>query len=247
MKHYINNKFLQLDQARLRQQEETELGLFKNVHFARNTNKQQSAVNSNSQFASKFGKQSSTSSESYMNYLQNKLDEGLAIKSTNEEEKYVYLLKRMSEFLNTDLLLNEFLNCLKVMLLCGDFNDWYQMRMARMICFVCKATLNQAFLRCFIYDMLMLHFSTATLKFGSFHSLIVLFVRIWPELLNWPSNALFNEADSFEATIKKNPVLCVVIFIVKKAIDESRVGGQEAVSRTVYDLQAYHIYVSTLL
>ncbi len=196
-----------------------------------------SAADSTSQLARMLGNFGSTSSDSYLNYMQNKLDEGLAIKSTNEEEKYVYLLKRMSEFLDTEQLLNECLNGLKIMLLCGDFNEWFQMRMARMICFVCRATMNHAFMRCFVYDLLMLNFTVSNLIFDVV-TLVVLFVRIWPELLNWPSYTLFNETDSFETTIKKNPVLCVVLFIVKNAIYESK-----ARERTIYGLHDYQIYV----
>jgi hypothetical protein len=98
----LNNKFIPLDQAKLKQCEEEELETFKRVQFLRNSltkNSPNTSVRSLnlSTNSSGFGQRANTS-ESFLNFQQNKLDNHLVIKITNEEEKYVYLLKKLRDY-----------------------------------------------------------------------------------------------------------------------------------------------------
>jgi hypothetical protein len=116
----------------------------------------------------------------------------------------------------------------------------------RMICFVCKTTKNHKFLRCLIYDLVYLSHTRPQNKYD-FEAFITTSVRIWPEFLNWPSftfcdsvsnvsfSSYLNDNESFEVTIKKNPVLCVIIFLVKHSLKERLKQNP--------DLLAYHYYV----
>ena len=117
-----------------------------------------------------------------------------------------------------------------------------------MICFICKATKNHQFLKSLIYDMLIINFTSMSIRYP-FQSFVILFVRIWPEFLNWPSYSFdvscsFDEVDSFEVAIKKNPILCVIIFIVKRAITESKQDKKDELSQKSYDsIISYFNYV----
>lgn len=85
-----------------------------------------------------------------------------------------------------------------------------------MLCFVCKSLKNVNFLRAFIYDLLAVK---NTIMPEGFYRLVVLFARIWPESLNWPfyfdESLEFNFNEDIDLLAKKNPILCVIIYIVR--------------------------------
>ncbi len=74
----MNNRFVPIDAARLRKQDETGHQLLRHV------NHQMKMPNSQT-------------NPSYLNYLQNNLNQELILKITIEEEKYVYLIKKFRE------------------------------------------------------------------------------------------------------------------------------------------------------
>jgi hypothetical protein len=279
----------------MRASEETELTVFRNVQSGREAMRQQAQRSTGSStFMSKLGcnaRTTAATSESYLNFMQSRLDGALVLKSSSEEDKYVYLLRRVGEYAPATprLLLTPFLGHLKRLLLVyggGVFTREYETRIARLLCFVCKATHRPFFLRTLIYDLIMLHasFSSSTSsssRIMHFSSLVLLCVRIWPDLLNWPFvfnrrrrrrrgrrneldevdeeeeeeeddehyddgemnygyEEMMEESDSFEMAIKKNPVLCVVVFIVKRAV--AAAAADSASSRL--DMPAYHNYVT---
>ena len=121
-----------MDPIKLKQADEAELLLFKQVQGLKNNVKHQAIQQANTSpgllnFSNKFGNRANTS-ESYLNFMQNKLDTGLNIKITNEEDKYVYLIKKLREYAKFENVVEEFLNCLKIMLLSNDLNDFYSFK-----------------------------------------------------------------------------------------------------------------------
>lgn len=153
--HYINNKFIPLDEQKTNQQELYELNLYKDLHTLL-------------RMKEKMGH----TSNMHLAYKQNKVDKVLGVKTSNEEEKYVYLIKKLVEKPNFRCVLDEFLAKLKVMILSADFTDHYNYRIGRMICFLCKETENFQFLRCFIYDLVTVKNVVMPL---TFHKIIILF------------------------------------------------------------------------
>ncbi len=195
-----------IDEQKLRQQQETEVNLLRNLLHVKKS--AQPGV----------GK-TVHASDHYIEFLQNKLNQTLNIKITNEEEKYVYLISKLKDFKFVENILDEILSELKTALLSTDFNEFYNLRLARLISFLCKSNQKSDFLKCLIYDLIATKNSTIPNKF---HEIIILFIRIWSEPFVWPlnltllSNSLI-ELD-FEMAPVKNPVLCVIIFIVKTFI-----------------------------
>ena len=115
-------------------------------------------------------------SHTHMSYKQNKVDKCLIVAASMEEEKYVYLLKKLSESSNTVFkeVIIEFVGHLKLILFSGDFTDHYNYRLARMICFVCKQMENFEYLRCLVYDLIAIKNVIMPL---TFHKIVILFAR----------------------------------------------------------------------
>jgi hypothetical protein len=123
-----------------------------------------------------------------------------------------------------------------------------------MIGFLCKAYKNVAFLKCFIFDLILT--SELTMPFY-FQNLILILARIWPESLNWPAcfardhggNSNDNDDPNtfdFETSTKKNPILCAVIFVVKEAIHKNNkiLDEKFKVERVKHaDFSAYYVHV----
>lgn len=181
---------------------------------------------------------SSTPSESYFNYLQARLHDSLIRRITYEEEKYIYLIKKLKEYPSFDRIVDQFLNELKLIILTNQFNDDYNARFGRMICFICREIKHSSFMRCLIFDLIMAHFTLNSSI--DYSNMIVLFVRIWPEAFIWPYSVLsYDDAEeNYEDMIKKNPVLYVVIYLVKNSIWKSTLTKQES------DSLKFNIYVS---
>jgi hypothetical protein len=97
-----------------------------------------------------------------------------------------------------------------------------------MLCFLCKKTNKIEYLRCFIFDLIAIK---NFLMPVTFHNLIILFARIWPDSLEWPCSTILQANKSYfskcqELIMKQgdlaysafNPMLCAIIFIVKNHI-----------------------------
>lgn len=80
--------------AKLNQIDESELKLYKQISlFKNNRQKEKSSESSRQKF-----NPSSNTNDSYLNYLQSKLDQLMIVKITSEEEKYVYLIRKLAEY-----------------------------------------------------------------------------------------------------------------------------------------------------
>ncbi len=159
--HYINNAYIPVEEARTIQQDNYELNLFKDL---------------NTLFMLK--EKGGHTSHMHMSYKQNKVDKCLNVTPSMEEEKYVYLIKKLMEISQSDSQLKqtmfEFVSHLKVMMFSGDFIDHYNYRIARMICFMCKSTENFEYLRCLVWDLIAAKNEFMPLNF---HKIIILFAR----------------------------------------------------------------------
>ena len=85
-----------------------------------------------------------------------------------------------------------------------------------MIGFICKIKKNVDFIKNFVFDLIMV--KNDIMK-NSFHNIVILLARIWPESLNWPifldESVHLDFAEDMDILAKKNPVLCAIIYIVK--------------------------------
>jgi hypothetical protein len=104
LKHFINNRYFPLDEKKYESQEESEQRIFAEIEFCK-----------------------LQMSKSHLYYKERKLDSNLMLEMTQEEEKYVYLINKLSK-IGFDTILNKVLFHLKVMCLSSDFNDFYTMR-----------------------------------------------------------------------------------------------------------------------
>ncbi len=222
--HYMNNKFLPFDALKLKHQEEAELQLFKNVNHMKKSNDQPVA-----------GRNKAQTTESYLNYMKNKLENGLVIKKSLEEEKYIFLVKRLGEFAPEHFqhLLDEFLYAFKMMLLSDHFNEFFNVRMTRMISFLCRENSKNEFMNTLVFDLLATQ--QYTMPDGC-HAIVVLMARCWPEFFMWPASLDRQLDDDFELVSKKNPILNVVIYIVKKML--------HSLANVNKNISDYSIYVS---
>ena len=155
--HYINNSFIPLDENKLLQQDLYELNLFKDLHTL---------------FELK--NKAAHTSHMHLAYKQNKVDKCLHLRISNEEEKYVYLVKQLNSHPRFDSLLDVFLMKLKTMLFSVDFTDHYKYRISRMICILCKQTENFEYIRCLIYDLVAVKNRVMP---ETFHKIILVFAR----------------------------------------------------------------------
>lgn len=155
--HYINNLFIPLDESKSLRQDLYELNLFKDLHTL---------------FELK--NKTTHTSQMHLAYKQNKLDNCLNLKISNEEDKYVYLVKQLYSYQPFDSLLDDFLMRLKTMLFSVDFTDHYNYRISRMICILCKETENFEYLRCLIYDLIAVKNRVMP---ETFHNIILVFAR----------------------------------------------------------------------
>ncbi|CAF0824915.1 unnamed protein product [Brachionus calyciflorus] len=240
IKHYINNKFIPLsDENKLNQVDESELKLFKQINMIKNAPIKEEFESITRTI---YGKKSTQSS--YTNYLQSKLNDTMVVKITNEEEKYVYILRKLMDYPTLEKVQEEFLNYLRVMILNNEFNETFKMRMGRMLCFVCKSKKNTDYLKCFIYDLIVSHESTMPL---TFQNLILLFARIWPESLTWPCSIdELNDYDIDNPPEYKNPILFVIIYVLFENIKKNN-AKLDQVKRehgTKYsEFSSYYIYI----
>lgn len=95
-----------------------------------------------------------------------------------------------------------------------------------MIGFICKIKKNVDFIKNFVFDLVMVRNQIMPC---SFHNLVILLARIWPEALNWPM--FFDEsinldlAEDMDILARKNPVLLVIIYIVKNHLKKINVNN----------------------
>lgn len=155
--HYINNRFIPIVEKKLLQQDLNELNLFKDLHTL---------------FVIR--EKGGYTSHMHLAYKQNKVDKHLQVNITNEEEKYVYMMQKLSNSTMLEGVLNLVLSHLKTMLLSGDFTDFYNYRIARLICFICHQTEKFEYLRCLVYDLIAVKNVVMPL---TFHKIIILFAR----------------------------------------------------------------------
>ena len=205
----MNNKFVPLGADKLAREEIEELNLFSEVQKELNdadSSIPHTAIQAESREQAK---------RNYMNYKVSRLFGNLKVKITNEEEKYVYLLRKLHDYPR----LNEFfpslvLERLRTALLSSDFNDAYNYRLARLICFICREHKNYEFINGLILDLIALKDSALT---DYFHEIVLLFIRIWSEVLNYPSPSLiFLRERSSSSQRKCNPILCMIVDIVRR-------------------------------
>jgi hypothetical protein len=121
-KHFINNRFIPLDEQKCHQSDEREVALYNEVQILLKKKQQRlldssvtslspSTSSTSSALMPPLSPASSTSSsrtmskhdliassDSYLAFKQNKLHQSLTIRITNEEEKYVHLVKKLNEF-----------------------------------------------------------------------------------------------------------------------------------------------------
>ncbi|RMZ94931.1 hypothetical protein BpHYR1_043558, partial [Brachionus plicatilis] len=215
IKHYLNNKFIPLDELKLNQVDENELKLFKQINMICNT-----PVKDEFESITRtiYGKRSSQSS--YTSYLQSRLNDAMMAKITKEEEKYVYILRKLTEYPTLEAVQLEFLNCLKVLVLSNEFQNTFKMKMGRMLCFLCKSSKNYDYLKCFMCDLIT---SRETSMPMHFQNLILWFARIWPECLTWPCSIDQVNDEDIDSAELKNPILFVVMGIVKSNIFKNNV------------------------
>lgn len=114
-----------------------------------------------------------------------------------------------------------------------------------MIGFLCKASKNAQYIKCFIFDLISTAHSLMPLRF---QNLILLLVRIWHESLDWPcSSSDIDKMDfDFETSAIKNPILCAVIHIVKDSMHKNnKLLDEKYKPRDVKhaDFTMYYIYV----
>ena len=100
-------------------------------------------------------------------------------------------------------------------MLSSDFNDAYNYRLARLICFICREHKNYEFINGLILDLISLKNSALS---DYFQEIVLLFIRIWSEVLNYPSPSLIflREARSSSNQRKHNPILCMIVDIVRR-------------------------------
>lgn len=111
-----------------------------------------------------------------------------------------------------------------------------------MMCFVCKSKRNYDYLKCFICDLII---SREIAMPVHFQNLILWFARIWPECLTWPCSIDQMNDDDLESTELHNPILFVLMNIVKNSIF---INNNE-LEKTKQDIKyskfsKYYIYVS---
>lgn len=118
-----------------------------------------------------------------------------------------------------------------------------------MMCFLCKSNKNMDYLKSFIIDLIVTHDSTMPFLF---QNLVLLFARIWPEALTWPCSALdtishFDE--DFEIIMRKNPILLVVIYIIKESIykNNQKLDSTSSKSKIKHiEYSPYYVHVKNL-
>jgi hypothetical protein len=121
-----------------------------------------------------------------------------ACKATSEEEKYVFLINKLVTFDKFTNLRQIFLNRLKTLIISNRFNDYYNLRMGRLICYLCRSTRLIEMMHLIIYDIIIA-------KTRNFHLILVLFFRTWPE--------------PFEiASAEISPLWTSIIFLIKNQI-----------------------------
>lgn len=123
-----------------------------------------------------------------------------AIKASGEEEKYLFLVNKLVLFEKFSNLRQMFLNRLKMLIVSNKFNDYYNLRIARLICYLCRSARLIEMMHLIIYDILIA-------KTRNFHLILMLFVRTWSE--------------PFEIKLDKiSPLWSTILFLVKNQIKD---------------------------
>lgn len=105
-------------------------------------------------------------------------------------------------------------------------------------------------MKCFILDLITAHDFTMPLLF---QNLILLFARIWPESLTWPCSTDQTQSnyieEDFDTAMKKNPILSIIIYIVKENIFKNNrllenLDRESNIKFTEYS--SYYVYVKLI-
>ena len=113
-----------------------------------------------------------------------------------------------------------------------------------MIGFICKIKKNVDFVKSFVFDLVMVR---NYIMPNTFHNLVILLARIWPESLNWPM--FFDEsvnldfAEDMDILARKNPVLLVIIFIVKNHLKNINNNSNPNRNKELLNQSEYMAYV----
>jgi len=112
-----------------------------------------------------------------------------------------------------------------------------------MIGFICKIKKNVDFVKNFVFDLVMVR---SQIMPYSFHNLVILLARIWPESLNWPmffdESVSLDFAEDMDILARKNPILCVIIYIVKTHLKKINVNNPNR-NRDSLNQSEYMAYV----
>ena len=106
---------------------------------------------------------------------------------------------------------------------------------------------NVDFIKSFVFDLVMVKNQIMS---DSFHRLVILIARIWPESLNWPfyfdESINLNFSEDIEILDKKNPILCTIIYIVKshlRSMQKKAENDPAKKAQTINETE-YMVYVS---